>query len=84
MAATFDEMQSATRSPRSIVRTSVYADGRIIWDRRFHGFPEKAVRVPEGANELNSAYLEQRLSTPGAPRDRVARLAARDEGASCA
>jgi hypothetical protein len=56
---------SGTISPRSIVRTWVYADGRIIWDRRFHGFPDRPVRVPEGANELNSAYLEQRLTPEG-------------------
>jgi hypothetical protein len=40
----------------------VYADGRIIWDRRSHGEP---VRIPEAANELNSGYLEQRLTPEG-------------------
>ncbi len=47
---------------RDIVRAWVYADGRVIWDRRSHGNP---VRIPEAANELNSGYLEQRLTPEG-------------------
>jgi hypothetical protein len=37
-----------------LVRAWVYADGRIVWSR------EGA--IPEGANELTSGYLEQRLT----------------------
>jgi hypothetical protein len=48
----------------TMVRAWLYADGRLIWDRRHHGGPV-AVPVPEGANELNSGYLEQRLSPEG-------------------
>ena len=47
-----------------IVRAWVYADGRIIWERRYHGDPT-AGRIPEGANELNSGYLEQQLTPDG-------------------
>ena len=39
------------------VRASVYADGRIIWQRDR--------RVPDGANEITSGYLEQRLTPEG-------------------
>jgi hypothetical protein len=46
-----------------IARAWVYADGRIIWDRRSHG--PTATRIPEGANELTSGYLEQRLTAEG-------------------
>jgi hypothetical protein len=35
----------------------VYADGRIIWSR--------SGSIPEGANELTSGYLEQRLTPEG-------------------
>ena len=45
-----------------IARTWVYADGRIIWDRRSHGHP---AQIPEGANKVNSGYLEQRLTPEG-------------------
>ena len=38
-----------------LVRVWVYADGRVIWDRR-------GGRIPEGANELTSGFLEQRLT----------------------
>jgi hypothetical protein len=51
------------RQAKDFVRVWVYADGRIIWDRRPHSpGPERG--IPEGANELNSGYLEQRV-TPG-------------------
>lgn len=39
------------------VHVFVYADGRVIWHREGH--------VPEGANELTSGYLEQRLTSDG-------------------
>jgi hypothetical protein len=39
------------------VRAWVYADGRMIWSR--------SGSVPEGANELTSGYLEQRLTPDG-------------------
>jgi hypothetical protein len=49
---------------RDIVRAWVYADGRVIWDRRpRHQAPERG--IPEGANEFNSGYLEQRLTPEG-------------------
>jgi len=56
-----------------MVRTWVYADGRIIWDRRPHG---PGAKIPEGANAFNSGYLEQRLSPDGVElvRAAVARL----------
>jgi hypothetical protein len=47
-----------------IVRAWVYADGRIIWDRRSHG-GRSSGQTPEAANELNSGYLEQRLTPDG-------------------
>ena len=58
---------SATLPPvhgGTIVRVWLYADGRIIWDRRSHGDPS-AVPIPEGANELTSGYLERRLTREG-------------------
>jgi hypothetical protein len=63
------------RRAKDIVRAWVYADGRIIWDRRpHHPGPEKG--IPEGANELNSGYLEQRLTPDGVQllRSEIARL----------
>ena len=48
------------RHPPPLVRAWVYADGRIIWSRG-----EPALRVPEGATELTSGYLEQRLTPEG-------------------
>jgi hypothetical protein len=50
------------------VGTRVYADGRMIWWRDGH--------VPDGANELASGYLEQRLTPEGLEllRSEVARL----------
>jgi hypothetical protein len=52
-----------------LVRTWVYADGRIIWSR-------SGSSVPEGANELTSGYLEQRLTPEGVElvRSAVSRL----------
>ncbi|HEU5065055.1 MAG TPA: hypothetical protein VFT86_04100 [Gaiellaceae bacterium] len=49
---------------KDVVRAWVYADGRIIWDRRpHHAGPERG--IPKGANEFNSGYLEQRLTPEG-------------------
>ncbi len=42
---------------RQLVRAWVYADGRMIWSRQGP--------VLEGANELSSGYLEQRLTPDG-------------------
>jgi hypothetical protein len=42
----------------------VYADGRFIWDRREHDSDPRG-GIPEGANELISGYLEQRLTPEG-------------------
>lgn len=53
-----------------MVRAWVYADGRIIWDRRPHYLGGS--RIPEGANELNSGYLEQRLAPEGVELVRAA------------
>jgi hypothetical protein len=50
-------------SGREILRVWLYADGRLIWDRRAHGGPRPG--IPEGANEFNSGYLEQRLAPDG-------------------
>ena len=49
-----------------MVRAWVYADGRIIWDRSAHE------RIPGGANEFNSGYLEQRLAPEGVELVRAA------------
>jgi hypothetical protein len=67
------EFAAAPRSPEQhgtdIVRAWLYADGRIIWDRRpFHG----KRGIPEGANELTSGYLEQRLTSEGVELVRAA------------
>jgi hypothetical protein len=43
-----------------LVRAWVYADGRMIWS-----WTKMAGRIPEGANELTSGYLEQRLTPEG-------------------
>jgi hypothetical protein len=52
-----------------IVRAWVYADGRIIWDRRpFHA----KGGIPEGANEFTSGYVEQRLAPEGVELVRAA------------
>jgi hypothetical protein len=42
---------------RQLVRGWVYADGRMIWSLQGS--------VPEGANELSSGYLEQRVTPDG-------------------
>ena len=56
-------------SSSDIVRAWVYADGRIIWDRRpFHG----KGGIPQGANEFTSGYLEQRLAPEGVELVRAA------------
>ena len=44
-------------------RVWVYADGRMIWQRDSHG--HLGGRVPGGANEVTSGYLEQRLTREG-------------------
>ena len=49
--------RSETLAGRPLVRVWVYADGRIIWSR--------FGRIPEGASELTSGYLEQRLTPAG-------------------
>jgi hypothetical protein len=54
-----------------MVRAWVYADGRIIWDRRPHD-PGRGTGIPEGASELNSGYLEQRLAPEGVELVRAA------------
>ena len=62
--------------PGSVVRAWLYADGRIIWERRpWHNDPT-AARPPEGANEFDSGYLEQRLTPEGVElvRSEVAEL----------
>lgn len=52
---------------KDFVRVWVYADGRVIWDRRRRCpqpcTPERA--FPESANEFISGYLEQRLTSKG-------------------
>jgi len=44
-------------------RVWVYADGRVIWDRR--RTDQKTSLPSEGANELISGFLEQRLTPEG-------------------
>jgi hypothetical protein len=61
-----------------MVRSWVYADGRIIWDRRPRG-QEGGRGIPEGANEFNSGYLEQRLSPKGVEFVRAAAATLLDE-----
>jgi hypothetical protein len=51
--------------PRNYVRTWLYADGRMIWERRAWHEDPTAERPREGANELVSGYLEQRLTPEG-------------------
>jgi hypothetical protein len=57
-----------------IVLAWVYADGRIIWSRR--------ERIPEGASEFNSGYLEQRLTPEGVAQVRSAVVALLDRSRS--
>lgn len=56
----------------SFIRTWVYADGRVIWDRRPHSSSDGKGGIPEGANEFNSGYLEQRLAPEGVQLVRAA------------
>ena len=74
--SSFAEPRSPQQDRKDMVRAWVYADGRIIWDRRPH-YPGGS-RIPEGANEFNSGYLEQRLTPKGVElvRAAVARLLA--------
>jgi hypothetical protein len=51
-------------------RASVYADGRMIWQRDTHG--PLGAQVPGGANEATSGYLEQRLTQEGVELVRAA------------
>ena len=64
--------RAAPLSPQhrsDIVSAWVYADGRIIWDRRpWH----TTGGIPEGANEFTSGYLEQRLTSEGVELVRAA------------
>jgi hypothetical protein len=55
----------------AIFRAWVYADGRFIWDRREHDSDPRG-GIPEGANEFNSGYLEQRLTPEGVKLVRAA------------
>jgi hypothetical protein len=58
--------RSATRAKgrhvAPLVQAWVYADGRIIWSEESG---QSSRPVPEGANELASGYLEQRLTLDG-------------------
>jgi hypothetical protein len=47
----------------TLVPVWVYADGRMIWSRE--GRPAGGRPTPEGANDLTSGYLEQRLTPEG-------------------
>jgi hypothetical protein len=47
---------------RPLFRVWVYADGRIIWSEESS---QSSRTVPEGANELTTGYLEQRLTPDG-------------------
>jgi len=53
--------RSATLDGQPLVRVWLYADGRIIWSQT----ASRSGGIPEGASELTSGYLEQRL-TPDA------------------
>ena len=52
------------RGPYSapLVRAWVYSDGRVIWSEESS---QSSRPVPEGADELTSGYLEQRLTPEG-------------------
>jgi hypothetical protein len=59
-------LHQAAPAHQRTVRAWVYADGRIIWDRRaFHGATSAEPIVAGGANALTSGYLEQRLTPEG-------------------
>lgn len=53
--------RSETLGGRPLVRVWVYADGRIIWSQT----ASRSGGIPEGASELTSGYLEQRLTPEG-------------------
>jgi hypothetical protein len=53
--------RSATVAGAPKTRVWVYADGRIIWSQN----GSRSGQIPEGANELSSGYLEQRLTPDG-------------------
>jgi hypothetical protein len=55
------EGRSATLDGAPLTRVWVYADGRIVWSQT----ASRRGRIPEGANELTSGYLEQRLTPDG-------------------
>jgi hypothetical protein len=55
------EGRTATLDGAPLVRVWVYADGRIIWSQT----ASRSGRISEGANELTSGYLEQRLTPNG-------------------
>jgi hypothetical protein len=55
------EGRTATLDGAPLVRAWVYADGRIISSQT----ASRSGRIPEGANELTSGYLEQRLTPDG-------------------
>jgi hypothetical protein len=54
--------RSATVDGAPLARVWVYADGRVIWSQN----ASRSGQIPEGANELSSGYLEQRLTPDGA------------------
>jgi hypothetical protein len=53
--------RSESLGGRPLVRVWVYADGRIIWSQT----ASRSGGIPEGASELTSGYLEQRLTPDG-------------------
>jgi hypothetical protein len=57
---------------RPVFKTWLYTDGRVIWSRA----GDRPWQVPEGATELDSGLLEQRLTPEGVEllRSEVARL----------
>jgi hypothetical protein len=56
------ETHARGRFTKPLVRTWVYADGRVIWSEE-SGHSSRS--VPEGANVLATGYLEQRLTLEG-------------------
>jgi len=53
--------RSATVDGAPLARVWVYADGRVVWSQN----ASRSGQIPEGANELSSGYLEQRLTPDG-------------------
>jgi hypothetical protein len=53
--------RSATVVGAPLARVWVYADGRVVWSQN----ASRSGQIPEGANELSSGYLEQRLTPDG-------------------